>query len=125
MAQAKVCSAKTKGSTLRITGNDPRIQSQANDMLRITSDSFFFLYTDQGIYVTPALEVQLLGKNSIDTDYLYYKKLGSFYQEFFKCFIGDHHIAPIYNDSTQLGKLADNYSVANVIIIEANIPGDN
>lgn len=63
---------------------------QAEDMLRITSDSFFFIYTDEGVYVIPAFQIRLCNKaNSLRSSEAHFLNLGIFYADFLKCFIGD------------------------------------
>ena len=100
---------------------DTNILTQAKNMLKITSDSFFFLYAIDGIFVVPALEIYLFDKNSIDTRYYYKKKFGSFYEEFFKCFIGDHHISPFYNKPMDLISFIKDFEIKNIIYIQAKI----
>lgn len=123
LAQAKVCQIKREdrvGNPV-IYRYDKNINDQASKMLNITSDSFFFLYTKQGIYVIPAIEVCSTCKNSINTEELHYHNFGVFYEEFFKCFVGDHKIAPIYKDVKTLATFAEEYKVNNVLYIKATI----
>ena len=123
LAQAKVCQIRKEdrfGNPV-IYCYDKNIKDQASKMLSITSDSFFFLYTKQGIYMIPAVEVCSTCKNSINTEELYYHTFGVFYEEFFKCFIGDHKIAPIYKDVKTLATFAEEYKVNNVLYIKATI----
>lgn len=89
LAQSKVCSVKTRDGKTYYHGGDANLSSQVNEMLNITSDSFVFLYTDEGIYVTPAFGIKV-SDGKIDTRDQYYKSIGTFYGEFFKCFVGDH-----------------------------------
>lgn len=63
-------------------------------MLALSSDSFFLLYTPKQVYVVPAFSVLLGDKNRISTSEHYVMPLSRFYAEFFKCFVGDHLIAP-------------------------------
>jgi hypothetical protein len=58
-------------------------------MLNLTSDSYVFIYSEKGIFVTPTYGTKLsCGK--IDTRNQFYKSIGRFYSEFFNCFIGEH-----------------------------------
>jgi hypothetical protein len=57
---------------------DPRLYQQCRKMLNITSDSFIFVYTPEGIFV----------KSAINT-FLNYKKITSFFGDFLSCFIGE------------------------------------
>lgn len=69
------------------------ILAQAEKMLSISSDSFFFIYTEEGIFVLPAFDIRLCNKkHTIDSDEIYFHGLGVFYAEFFKCFIGDEKV---------------------------------
>lgn len=125
LAQAKVCKITGKHSrtrTFSMSTNDAKVPKQATDMLNITSDSFFFLYTNKGIYVIPALEVELYNKVprkprlTIDTTDIYYKSIGSFYEDFFKCFIGDHKIAHTYKTTEELLKIVNTVSVFHISV---------
>lgn len=89
LAQSKVCSVKKSKKGKYYKGGDSNLSGQVQDMLNITSDSFVFIYSDEGIFVTPALGIKL-SDGKIDTRNQYYKSLGHFYAEFFKCFVGDH-----------------------------------
>jgi hypothetical protein len=67
---------------------------QVDDMLSLSSDSFVFIYSDAGLFVIPALQIRLANSKSIDTANHPYRSFGSFFEEFVKCFIGDHKISP-------------------------------
>lgn len=123
LAQSKICHPvkvkPPKGtSTTHYESKNPLILKQAKDMLNITSDSFFFLYTKTGCLVIPALHVDAIGKNKVNTVDFHYKNLGNFYSEFFQCFIGDHKIADIATDSKSLRDYAAKYNVNNVLYIK-------
>ncbi|MGD6856364.1 hypothetical protein ACQCVO_14910 [Bacillus infantis] len=121
LAQAKTAEVKggKKSTSKYIYTYNKDIPGQAENMLSITSDSFFFLYTNEGIYVVSALHVHGNDKKSINTKELYYKEFGEFYSEFFKCFIGDHKIAEIYDTPEELEKFAEDNNVNNVLFIKA------
>ncbi|MDF9615921.1 hypothetical protein P5763_28485 [Bacillus cereus] len=95
LAQSKVCSVKqSKAGKVYYKGGDSNLNHQIEDMLSITSDSFVFIYSEDGIFATPAFGIR--GSNGkIDTRSQYYKSLGSFYAEFFKCFVGDHKVGEL------------------------------
>lgn len=114
LAQAKVGKINPKKQNIYCSNND--IQTQAENMLKYSSDSFFFVYTKNGIRVFSAMEVYLNGKPSINSEELYLYKFGHFMKEFFKCFIGDHLIAGIYDDTRHL---LNSLQVENVIEVEA------
>lgn len=129
LAQAKVCKITGKDPKTRtffMSTNDPNVPKQARDMLKLTSDSFFFLYTDKGIYIVPALEVDLYNqvprspKLTIDTTDIYYKSIGTFFEDFFRCFIGDHKIGSTYKDYKELLEL-----VSTVVIFKVSVEVPN
>lgn len=70
------------------------VLKQVDDMLNLSSDSFVFVYSDAGLFVIPALQIRLANSSSIDTASHPYRSFGSFFEEFVKCFIGDHKISP-------------------------------
>lgn len=77
---------------------DSKLLQQCDDMLKITSDSFVFIYTQNGIYVIPAL--------SLKNEYKHHKRVDNFFAEFFKCFIGDHKVIHIVDDPSILSQYA-------------------
>jgi hypothetical protein len=106
LAQAKVGSAYALGEgEVHARCYDARLQKQVKDMLNLTSDFYVFIYTNQDVFVVPALEVKLSGSNSISTQDFYYRRFGTFYEEFFKCFIGDHKIVPPHIEPSELANL--------------------
>lgn len=77
------------------------ILEQAEKMLKLTSDSFFFFYTSQGIFVVPAFQIRSINeKYKIDSSNYYYHTIEHFYSEFFKCFIGDEKIVSLGNSKS-------------------------
>ncbi|UOE77160.1 hypothetical protein [Parageobacillus thermoglucosidasius] len=121
LAQAKVCKIKKSKQGIQITGYDRRIINQAKKMLNITSDSFIFLYTNKGIYVTPAFGIVLNNSKKIDSKKLYYKSIGGFYKEFLKCFVGDHKLAELYNKPNDLKEIAKGVNANRVLYIQINV----
>src|SRR5256885_16033908 len=108
--------APPRGSQRFLEARDSRIVSQADNMLRLSSDSFFFLYSRAGVYVVPSLHVALAGQNVIRTTEMYYLGLGDFYEHFLTCFVGDHLIAPDAIDPTALRQLAEQRDVGPVLL---------
>jgi hypothetical protein len=51
--------------------------------------------------------------------YLYYRKFGTFYEEFLKCFIGDHQIVPPRIKQHDLVELASKLKSQNGLLIKA------
>ncbi|SHJ60615.1 hypothetical protein SAMN02745136_00523 [Anaerocolumna jejuensis DSM 15929] len=122
IAQSKICQPHAdKEIGKYYSGDNPDIQKQASNMLKITSDSFFFLYTEDGVFVVSAQHVKARGVNTVTTKELHYKNLGSFYSEFFQCFIGDHKIADFYDDKKSLSDYASTLNVKNILYIQAKL----
>jgi hypothetical protein len=121
LAQAKVGKI-VKGSFKDdyVVAKDSRVLGQAYDMLRITPSSYIFLYSAKGIEVVPAQEVRLANSNTISTQRFYTRTLGSFYEEFFKCFIGDNKLTPYPIKKTDLEYFAQEVNVKNVLIIKCS-----
>jgi hypothetical protein len=115
LAQSKIAKTKRGG---HYSCNNQDIIRQAGDMLKITSDSFFFLYTSIGIKVVSAMAVALRNRNSITTKYTRPKEFEDFYQDFFDCFIGDNRmpILKILNEPVHFE------TDLNVLFININIP---
>lgn len=65
--------------------NDKNLKKQVKKMLRITPDSFVFVYSSEGIFTVPVLSINGSNNQAL----LYGKQLIPFFQEFFTCFIGD------------------------------------
>lgn len=88
------------------------ILQQAENMLAISSDSFFFIYTDIGIFTLPAFQLRLCNKtNYINSNEIYFHGLGSFYAEFFKCFIGDEKLMNNFNATIDIKKLVEQKNI--------------
>ena len=107
LAQSKVGSLHPgpRGQTYATTYS-PDMVRQAKDMLDVSPASFVFIYTSEGIACVPAQQVKLAGSNSISTERYPFHSIGAFYEEFIKCFIGDHRIAPGVLDSGNLEDIA-------------------
>jgi len=98
---------------------------QAEEMLKTTSDSFFFLYSNLGVHCVSALQVVLSGSKTIDTGQHPFHTFGSFYEEFFKCFIGDHLISPAALGAKNLEDYAEKVNAATVMKLSVQLkPGD-
>jgi hypothetical protein len=123
LAQGKIADIKKRKSNKSqyIYCYNQDILRQTNNMLNITSDSFFFLYTKKGIIVVPSLGVKLSNKNSIKSSDHYYFNFGDFYKNFFKCFIGDHKIAPFFNKPSELIEYIEQVGYNKAIYIQANV----
>ena len=95
---------------------DSRLLEQVNKMLAVTPDSYVFLYSRLGVQVLSAHAVRMLGQGNFSTDDLYTHKFGWFYQEFFKCFLGDHRFTDIIHNGG-LAALAKEVSANKVLMI--------
>lgn len=105
---------------VRATNDD--LQKQVSDMLEITSDSFVFIYSKGGIHCVPAFQVALSGTNSISTESFPFRNFGSFYEEFIKCFIGDHKIAPDQLGAVNLEDYAKRLTADAALKIAIKLP---
>lgn len=125
LAQAKVGRYYMSARGGYISASNKDIVRQAEDMLKITSDSFFFLYSSSGIHCVSALQVVLSGSNKIDTGHHPYHTFGSFYEEFVKCFIGDHQISPAALGASSLEDYAEKISAEAVIQLKVQLNAHN
>lgn len=125
LAQAKVGKFSRYNSKYPTVPYNRKFQSQCQKMLEYSSDSFVFIYTRKGIFVVPALSVRLANKNSLNLRQHYcYERFGKFYRDFFRCFIGDHKIAPPYDPTKDLLDLASESGAANLLLVTATVAGD-
>ena len=123
LAQAKVCRSDTNSWRHPIAiCNDPRLKDQARSMLRLTSDSFVFLYTDQKVFVVPALQVALTPGNRVSTDDIYAHEIGRFYEEHFKCFVGDQRLSPPDSATIDLEQLCEELGASHALSIQTKLP---
>lgn len=74
-----------------------RLNKQCEQMLKITPDSFVYLYLPDDIYVIPAIAVNASPYVGTTTKF-HCKNFKSFISEYLKCFIGDHRLNGITND---------------------------
>ena len=93
-------------------------------MLALTPDSFAFFYTTKGIFVVPALQISLTSGNRFSTKEIYAHGIGPFYEEHFKCFIGDQRIAPPSTSPEDLEQLSEELSekANHVLSIQVRLP---
>lgn len=117
LAQAKVGTSYTgeRGQKKFARSYNGDVVRQADDMLKISSDSFFFIYSDIGVHCVPALQVSLSGSNAIDTGHHPFHTFGAFYEEFVKCFVGDNLISPSALGATSLEDYADKVKAHSVL----------
>lgn len=124
LAQAKVCSLDTKSSRPVAICRDSRLRKQVRNMLALTPDAFAFFYTTEGIFVVPALQISLTPGNRISTDEVYAHGIGPFYEEHFKCFIGDQGIASPSTSPEDLEQRSEELSekANHVLSIQVKLP---
>lgn len=123
LAQAKVAGIYTDshGDEFFKT-RSPDLLEQAEKMLRISSAAYFFLYSKRGIACVSALQASLGGSNAIDTATYPYHSFGSFFEEFFKCFIGDHRLSPDALQAKDLEDYADRLRAEAILLIQLDLP---
>ena len=123
LAQAKVGSdyiGLQNQTFTRATNKD--LLTQAESMLNTSSDSFIFVYSPTGIHCIPAFQVLLSGSNTVDTGSYPVRSFASFYEEFVKCFIGDHKIAPEHLHAKDLEDYAEKISANAALQISVKLP---
>lgn len=82
LAQAKLI---REGRTVDLD----ELKQQCEKMLRLSPDSFVFLYAASGVRVVPAISV--VG-SKWEPQYLYSRSAERFFEEHLECFIGDRNI---------------------------------
>ena len=90
LAQAKLAkSGKMRADEFR------RMIAQCEQMLNLSPSSFVFLYSLDGIRVIPAIAIvgAVDPEIAFNPEGLYSRKLQTFYEEHFECFIGDRRIS--------------------------------
>ena len=127
LAQAKVCDSGTDswGNPIAICyDSNSRLRGQVRDMLAITPDSFAFFYMAEGVFVVPAFQINLTSGNRISTDEVYAHRIGPFYEEHFKCFIGDQRIAPPSTSPEGLEQLSEDLreKANHILSIQVKLP---
>ncbi|MEQ9246821.1 MAG: hypothetical protein RLO21_12605 [Nitratireductor sp.] len=92
-----------------------RLCSQIDDMLRISSASYVFIYSKRlGIRVFPALSV--LGLKSRNIFELYDRSVQRFFEEHFECFVGDRNLS-VPNINTLLA--AGDFPASRALVLGA------
>lgn len=128
LAQCKVGKI-SKGKIHFYCSSSKNVITQAKKMLNITSDSFFFIYTNKGVFSVPAFQIVLANKTkSINGKNVFYKRIDTFYVDLFKCFIGDHKISNKFQETRQIEQLIENnqfnelfdISIKNILYIGAS-----
>jgi hypothetical protein len=123
LAQAKVGRVTNSNTDYPdVSCHSKLLLGQVENMLAISSSSYVFIYSEAGVSVVPALEVQQFNRSSINTKYFYQRKFGGFYEEFFKCFVGDHKLALPTNTPKDIVAFArENNLAQHKFLIRASI----
>lgn len=122
LAQAKVCDLDISRRKSVAIYRDSLLRDQVRNMLALTSDSFVFFYTAEGIFVVPAFQINLTSGNRISTNEVYFHQISQFYMDHFKCFIGDQRIAPPSTTPSDLEQLSEDLQAEHVLSIQAKLP---
>jgi hypothetical protein len=96
----------------------PTLINQCENMLKITSDAFVFVYSEKGLYCIPAFQIILNNSPTVKTTEVSFKNTAMFFQNFFDCFIGDHKITPSALNATTLESYAQAVSTNSVLKLE-------
>lgn len=96
------------------SGDLDDLKAQCEAMLRLSPDSFVFLYGHKGVRVVPAISVL---SADVDPVELYSRSAQRFYEEHLQCFIGDRAI----NSPTPatLNSLAERYNARAALFLQA------
>ena len=122
LAQAKVASdVETHADGADVRAGDGNLIRQCGDMIKRSESSYVFVYSEAGIHVIPARAVLYRNAGVVDTREDSYAHFGSFYLNFFRCFIGDGRLGQTYLDLPEKGNLAEEIDVQNAIAITAHI----
>lgn len=99
--------------------SDNQLARQCEKMLAITPASFVFVYKSDGFAVFPALDVHslLVSPPPRPDAYLYHKSIRSFYEEFFKTFVGDRLIGLPIESMDQLDSFARDYQLRHALYL--------
>lgn len=115
LAQAK----RLAGSSLSQAEWD-RMRDQCDKMLKLSPDSFVFIYQLDGFRVIPAISVLSYSKPNIES--LYEKNLADFYANHVMSFIGDGRITAA--DGKTLAGLAQDVAAAGVPALLVGVKGE-
>ena len=96
------------------------LQAQVNKMLDITPDSFVLVYTKSGFVFVPAISVNGITYMK-DGNYIYGKNIRLFFQEFLMCFIGDHRISAV--DDQTLAIMAEKNRSRYALLLQLRYKG--
>lgn len=124
LAQAKKRPPAPQDRLAELTGNAAQdLRAHCQEMLKITPDSFVITYTREGFFAVPALSIVAIRRgisNKGFDHWLYKKKLGFFFEEFLKSFIGDTKIAEIVADVSRLEAFSREYNLKHSLYVRVS-----
>ena len=92
---------------------------QCKKMLRISPDSFVFLYSVNGVTVVPAISIVSLTRPTNPNE-IYSRSIARFFEEHFECFIGDGRLSKAHISTVkELSALADASGARSALCLRA------
>ena len=96
-----------------------RLQKQCKRMLRVSPDSFVFVYSSSGFSVVPATSIAGIGRTNSPVEF-YRKTVAGFFREFLKSFIGDHNITA--HDDETMERAAQRWDCKQALLVSLKGP---
>lgn len=93
------------------TSERDRLLDQCDKMLKITPDSFVFIYSAFDIFVCPAISI--LGTDKRKNEGFPFKNITKFFREYFSCFIGDRNISDTKDETFE--ELSEKLSARQIL----------
>ena len=115
LAQAKMIEANDRPLS---KAEYERLQHQCRQMLRVTADSFLFLYGRNAVAIVPAISV--ISARRCNPHQLFTKSATGFFQNHFECFIGDPRLRAA--TISELERLLKECELRRGYILEAKLP---
>lgn len=121
LVQAKVATwtKRIDSHNVILKTGDKRLLEQCKNMLEVTPAAFVFIYSEFGVHVVSASSVVISGRANVNTEEHYYKDLGGFYEEVYKCFVGDLALGSFYSDETKMKEFCDGLGTLRGLAITA------
>lgn len=96
-----------------------KLLKHCQQMLKISPQSFVFLYSKEGVFVLPAVTVVGLGseRKALFLHQVYSKRLSLFIEEFLKCFVGDTFLARKF-EKTKETQFIERFSLLHLLYFE-------
>jgi hypothetical protein len=93
-----------------------RLHEQCRKMLKITPDSFVFIYSLNSVLIVPANSVL---NSDVNLDELYSRSVSRFFEEHFESFIGDPRIS--IPSASKLEELMAEYDTRSALALKAEL----